>query len=122
MKRLILALCFLIPIAIAIAQSTFTFSEWVVVNSSTATPVQLTNSNLKVRSLTLIGKKAYQTTNTGPVFVTFGDSANGNQGLTIDPGMALTIRSIDVNKSFFPSNIWVDVSQANDGLVIYYEP
>ena len=122
MKRLLLALCLLVPIAIAIAQSTFTFSEWVVVNSSTATPVQLTNSNLKVRSLTLIGKKTDQTTNTTAVHITFGDSANGNQGLTIDPGMGITIRSIDTGRAFFPSNIWLDVTTANDGLVIFYEP
>lgn len=125
MKKLAIAsLCFLLflPSLIIFAQPVFTFGQFVVLNSSTATPVQLTNGNMLVRSVTILGKKGYQTTNTTSINIGFGTNADGQMGLTIDPGQGITIKAIRQDGRFALSNIWLDVTTANDGAVILWEP
>lgn len=108
-------------IALVVWGQAFTFDQCIVINTSTAVPIQLTNNNLRVRSLALIGKKDFQSTNTTAVSVGWNDPVNGHQGLTIDPGQGVTLKAIDGKSFFFPSNIWMDVSTANDGLLMIYE-
>ena len=57
------------------------------------------------------------------VNIGFGVSADTKQALTIDPGSFLTISSGPVRGGslYNMSNIWLDVSTANDGVVIFYE-
>lgn len=122
MKKLILlALLSILPIMI-IAQTRFSFAQYVIVNSSTTTPIQLTNTAMQVRSVTIIGKKGYQTTNTTAINIGVGTSTDGLMGLTVDPGLAITLKSIQPNATFSLSNIWLDVTTANDGAVVYWEP
>lgn len=119
MKKLAIPMAFLAVPFLAYA-ATLKFGQWVVVNSSAATPVQLTNSSLVVNSLTLIGKKSYQTTNTTAVYVGFS-SANGEQGISIDPGASVVIKDVTGNRTLSVSNIWLDVTTANDGVVVIYD-
>lgn len=120
MKTAIFCLLAFIVTVAAVAQATFMFGAYTVVNSSTTAPIQLTNTTLKVRSVTLLGKKGPQTTNATTVFVGF-TSGNGEQVLSIDPGSAIGMKSVDGLRSLSLSNIWFDVTTANDGLVVIYE-
>jgi len=121
MKKLIIAICLILPLAI-IAQKRFTYYQYVIINSSTTVPIQLTNNAQYARSVTVFGKNAFQTTNTGAINLGFGTSVNGLMGITVDPGSAITIKSINGQDTFALSNIWLDVSIANDGAVVYWEP
>ncbi len=121
MKKLIIALCIVLPLAI-VAQKRFTFYQYVIINSATGTPIQLTNGNQYVRSCTIFGKKAFQTTNTSAINIGVGSATDGKMGVTIDPGFAVTFRSINGQDTFALSNLWLDVSTANDGAVVYWEP
>jgi hypothetical protein len=121
MKRIIIAICLILPLAI-LAQKRFTFYQYVIINSSAAVPIQLTNGNQYVRSVTVFGKSAFQTTNTSAINLGFGTSANGLMGITVDPGDSITIKSVNGADTFALSNIWLDVITANDGAVVYWEP
>lgn len=116
-KRIALALAIVCGIATA---ADLKMGQWVVVNSSTSAPVPLTNITLSVNSVTLIGKNGYQTTNTTAVHVGFS-SANGEQGITIDPGAAIVIKDATLRRTLSVSNIWLDVTTANDGVVVIYD-
>jgi len=121
MKKIPLILLAIAIAGIAVAQSVLKFGQWVVVNSSTTTPVALTNISLNVNSITLIGKKTYQTTNTSAVYIGF-TNANGEQGVTIDPGGSAVIKdSKTPPRTISVSNIWLDVSTAGDGVIVIYD-
>ena len=98
------------------------FAEFAVVNSSTSAPAQVTNARIEARSVLLIGKKSTQTSNTTAVYISVsGQSANGAQSITIDPGAWAIINPNKSDKYVMLSNIWFDVTTANDGLIVIYE-
>ncbi len=124
MKKLVLSI-FIVAVSVAgaFAQSPAAIGQFVITNTSTTVPIQLVTSNLQFTSATFKGLKFYQQTNTTAVNLGFGNSTNGYQGLTIDPGSFLTISCGPARGGsvYNMSNIWLDVSTANDGVVIYYE-
>lgn len=120
MKTLAAALLLLAFTICAKAQSPMAYGQFITTNTSTTVPVQLVTTNLYVKSVTLIGKSFYQTTNTTAVHIGFGNSTNTRQGITIDPGSYATITA-PFQSIHNLSNIWLDVSTANDGVIVIYE-
>jgi len=102
------------------AQSPMAYGQFVTTNTSTTVPVQLVTTNLYVKSVTLIGKSFWQTTNATSVHVGFGNSTNTRQGISIDPGSYATITA-PFQSVHNLSNIWLDVTTANDGVIVIYE-
>ncbi len=121
MKRILIAICLVLPLII-IAQTRFSFYQYVVVNTSTTVPIQLTNGNQYVRSVTIFGKSGFQTTNATAINIGVSTSTDANMGITVDPGGSVVFKSIDGKSSFALSNLWLDVTTANDGAVVYWEP
>ncbi len=124
MKKLVLSI-FIVAVSVAgaFAQSPAAIGQFVITNTSTTVPIQLVTTNLQFTSMTLIGCNFHQITNTSTVFIGFGNSSNQRQGLPIGPGLSLLIAGgVARGGSLYnASNIWLDVSTANDGVIVYYE-
>lgn len=93
--------------------------QYVITNSSTTVPVRIApRAGTYATSITVIGNKDWQTTNTGTVYIG-PSSTNGQQSIAITTGQIVTL-------SFTPSQ-WVDLYDwyldpvtANDGVVVIY--
>src|SRR5688572_7414766 len=122
MKRILLPLSLFVVLACsAIAATIAVLSQSTVINTSTTAPIQVTNASIGASSVTLIGMKGPQTTNTTTVWVGYGLSVNGQQGIPVNPGQIVTLQ-LDPGAAFFSlSNIWFDVTTANDGLTVIYD-
>jgi hypothetical protein len=124
MKKLVLSI-FIVAVSVvaSFAQAPAAILQLTVTNTSTTAPIQLVTTNLLFTSVTIRGLRSAQLTNTSAVNIGFGVSADTKQALTIDPGSFLTISSGPVRGGslYNMSNIWLDVSTANDGVVIFYE-
>jgi len=128
MKKLV-SFVFIVAVIVAVgvvgttAQQPTAIAQIWVTNTSTTVPIQLVTTNLQFTSATIRGMRFNQITNTGPVHIGFGKSVNGEQGLTIDAGSWITISGGTAHGGalYNMSNIWMDVSTANDGVVIFYE-
>lgn len=121
MKKSLLALLFavcLLPIATQ-GQSVAGTGQLIITASSSGTPVQFTNAPTKVTKVTIIGKKAARTANTGTVYVG-PSSANDSQVYEIATGTIHTLSArsgtvIDL------SSWWLDVDTNGDGIIILYQ-
>lgn len=124
MKKLV-SFIFIVAVSVTglFAQAPAAILQLTVTNTSTTVPIQLVTTNLLFTSVTIRGLRSAQLTNTAAVNIGFGVSADTKQALTIDPGSFLTISSGPVRGGslYNMSNIWLDVSTANDGVVIFYE-
>lgn len=124
MKKLaFISLIVAVSVTGVFAQAPAAILQLTVTNTSTTVPIQLVTTNLLFTSVTIRGLRSAQLTNTSAVNIGFGVSTDTKQALTIDPGSFLTISSGPVRGGslYNMSNIWLDVSTANDGVVIFYE-
>ena len=124
MKKLaFISLIVAVSVTGVFAQAPAAILQLTVTNTSTTVPIQLVTTNLLFTSVTIRGLRSAQLTNTSAVNIGFGVSTDTKQALTIDPGSFLTISSGPVRGGslYNMSNIWLDVSTTNDGVVIFYE-
>lgn len=120
MKRIIFFLCILVA-CVAGAATLSVMQQFNVVNSSTSAPAQVTNSAIQATAITLIGMKAPQTSNSTTVWVSYGQDANGIQSVPVGPGFVVNL-VLDPGRAIFVlSNLWFDVTTANDGLTVIYD-
>lgn len=120
-KGLFLSFTFIVAVTVVVAATISVMQQFTTVNSNTGTPVQLTNAPIMATAVTLIGTKAPQTTNTTTVWVSYGQSANGAQAVPVAPGSVVNL-VLDPGRAFFVlSNIWMDVSTANDGVTVLFD-
>lgn len=113
-------LCIFLLFACAVlAQTMVKVGHFVKVNTATDPPVALTNSPLKVRRVTFVGRKADRTDNTGIVWV--GMVSNNNvQATKILAGESIS--PLIPDGTFMDLSQWyLDVETANDGVLIFYE-
>lgn len=90
----------------------------VTVSASTATPTVWTNANVWVRSVTILGKKAERTDNTGDVYI--GPiSTNDKQAFKIAAGAEVLLEAAP--GTLINLGEWyVDSTTAGDGVVLIY--
>ena len=121
MKLAILIAVIAAPILL-IAQTPIKFTHFVKTNSDTATPVAFTNTVIKVTVLTLIGRKADRTDNTGTVWVGMS-SDDGKQIIKVPAGetVSVNIPTSPSSRSIDLSQMYLDVETANDGVLVVYE-
>lgn len=121
MKTTTITLSLILALSVAVvAQSTFKFATFASVNSSTAAPKQFTNATLAAKSVTVMGYKSPQTSNTTTVWIGWS-SGNGAQEVPLPPGEIIVFKAVDNQKFQNLSNFWFDVTTANDGVVVIYE-
>ncbi len=94
-----------------------TFAYFVKTASSTTVPVALTNTTFKVSRITLLGYKAEQTVNVGTVYI--GNATN--DGKQVYPLLSGESVVIDTGEKQDISKIYIDVVNANDGVIVIYE-
>lgn len=127
MKKLVLSI-FIVAVSVAAiliapkasAQTPVGIGQMVVTNTSTTVPVPLSSNTLLFTTATIRGIRFHQITNTSAVNIGFNNSTNGWQGATIDPGGSIYFPARP-STVYNLANIWLDVTTANDGVVIYYE-
>lgn len=124
MKFKIVAFALLASVIVTVGAVISVMKQFTVVNSSTSAPAQFTNAPIIATGITLIGMKGPQTTNTSAVWVGYGVSGDGLQGVRVNPGeiINLTLDNLDNGRAnYVLSNLWFDVSTANDGLTVIYD-
>lgn len=121
MKMKVIAFVLLASVIVTVGAVISVMGQFSMLNSSTSAPKQLTNAAITATAVTLIGNSAPQTANAGTVYVSYGVSGNGLQAVPIASGQIVNLK-LDEGRAFFVlSNIWFDVSVANDGLTILYD-
>lgn len=121
MKMKVIAFVLLASVIVTVGAVISVMGQFSMVNASTSAPKQLTNAAIVATAVTLIGNSAPQTANAGTVYVSYGVSGNGLQAVPIASGQIVNLK-LDEGRAFFVlSNIWFDVSTANDGLTILYD-
>lgn len=96
-----------------------TARQYYVTNTSASVPVRMApRAGTYATSVTLVGNRLWQTTNTGTVYIG-PNSTNGTQAISITSGQIVTL-------SFTPAQ-WVDlyewyldVATTNDGVCVIY--
>jgi hypothetical protein len=124
MKFKIVAFALLASVIVTVGAVISVMKQFNVVNASTSTPAQFTNAPIIATGVTLIGMKGPQTTNTTTVWVSYGVSTDGQQSVPVAPGQIvnLTLDNLDNGRAnYVLSNLWFDVSTANDGLTVIYD-
>lgn len=119
-KTLLIALLVLCLFAVAvIAQTIAGTGQLIVTNSDAAVPVAWTNAPTKVTRVTIIGKKAARTANTGTVYIGTS-SANDSQVYEILTG---TVHTLNARPgAFIDLSTWyLDVATVGDGIIILYQ-
>jgi len=89
-----------------------------VLNPSTSVPVRLNGASATFRKAWVMGKKDYQTNNTGTVHI--GSlSSDGGPSYTITTG---TVVEIEAPPGFHLDfyDFWLDVATASDGVIALY--
>ena len=120
MKTIVLlALLSIISPLTPLAQTPMAVGQFVVINAASTTPAVLTNATIKAISITLIGRKANRTDNTGTVWVGF-QSADDSQPIKVAAGATVGI-SIPAGRSIVLSSLYLDVETNNDGVLVLYE-
>lgn len=119
MKRVMLILAMLAPFLALAEEQKVGSGQIVALASATGTPVQFTNGTTWVRGFTVMGKKAVRTDNVGTVY--FGPtSANDTQPVPLASG-EVAIFKAPPGTLFDLSTWYVDVTTANDGVVIIFQ-
>ena len=98
---------------------TVTARQYYITNTDAAVPVRMApRAGTYATSVTLVGNRLWQTTNTGTVYIG-PNSTNGAQAIAITTGQIVTL-------SFTPAQ-WVDlydwyldVATTNDGVCVIY--
>lgn len=121
MKVKIAALILACSVIVTVGAVIVVMGQFTKVNSDTGTPVQLTNAAIRATAVTLLGLKAPQTTNTSAVWVGYGQSADGAQPVRVNPGEIINLSLGEGRADFVLSNIWFDVTTANDGITVIYD-
>ena len=120
MKRLLLVAFIIASPFIAIwAQTIYAVGQFVTLNASTGTPVVLTNTTVKARKITFVGKKDLRTVNVGTVWVGWF-SGNDTQPIEITSGSTIGL-AIPDGAAVDLSKVYLDVANANDGVLVIYE-
>ena len=120
-KAILLPIIFIVPVIAIVAATLYVMAQFTVVNSSTSSPIQITNAPIQATAVTFIGLKAPQTSNTTTVWISYGQSANGAQTVRVNPGEIINA-TLDEGRAFFVlSNFWMDVTTANDGVTVLFD-
>lgn len=121
MKALLLSLFLVIAGTISGYSQAIGIGQFTVINSSTTTPKQLTNSVLLVQKFTVVGKSTYQGSgNSGSLWI--GTSAtDGINGYEVTSGSIHEFTPPQKGGWIDLSTIYFDVATANDGLYVIYE-
>ncbi len=117
MKTVSLILCLIGGVAVA---QSFKFASFANVNSDTAVPKQFTNTTISAKSVTVLGFKSPQTSNTTTVWIGW-QSGNGTQEVPVIPGGSAVFKAVDGQRFANISNFWYDVTTANVGVIVIYE-
>lgn len=121
MKMKVIAFVLLASVIVTVGAVISVMGQFTMLNSSTTVPKQLTNSAVVATAVTLIGNSAPQTANAGTVYVGYGISTDALQPIAVASGQIVNLRLDEGRANFVLSNIWFDVSVANDGLTILYD-
>lgn len=121
MKLKIVALFLSASVIVTVAAVIIVMGQFATLNSSTTVPAQITNAAIQATSVTLIGLKSPQTTNTSTVWVSYGQSVDGAQTVRVNPGEIINLALAEGRAFFVLSNIWFDVTTANDGITVIYD-
>lgn len=119
MKKILVWLVAITIPVLVIAQTMTSIGQWVVINSSTATPAVLTNAVIKAKRVTFVGNKATRTANTGTVYIG-QQSDNDTQPIEVQSGQTVSLL-IPENQQIDLSKLYLDVVTANDGVLVLYE-
>lgn len=121
MKSLVLTLFLAIAGVTSGYSQAIGIGQFTIINSSTTTPKQLTNSVLLVQKFTIVGKSTYQGSgNVGTLWI--GTSAtDGINGYEVTSGSIHTFEPPFKGGWIDLSTIYFDVATANDGLYVIYE-
>lgn len=117
LSLLLFAVC-LLPL-FASGQSVTGTGQLIITASASGTPVQFTNATTLVTRVTIIGKKAARTANTGTVYIG-PSSANDSQVYEIATGEVVTLNA----RNGYMINLtdwYLDVATNNDGIIILYQ-
>jgi len=106
---------------VCIAATSLPVRQVVVINSSTALPVAITNRSVSVFSVTFWGLRGDRTTNTSCVWIGVTGTNNTAQTIPVDPGQWVTVTAAPGTK-FNLTQFSLDVGTANDGVVVHYQP
>ena len=109
--------CLFLALTVAASSAFLLGGQFIVVNSSTTVPIKLTNVTFQVRQATLLGKKGPRTDNAGDIYVS-PISGDETQGFKIAPGEQAVISPPSGGANL--SEWFLDVSVANDGVIIIY--
>lgn len=121
MKMKVIAFVLLASVIVTVGAVISVMGQFTMLNSSTSAPKQLTNAAIVATAITLIGNSAPQTANAGTVYVGYGISTDALQPIAVASGQIVNLRLDEGRANFVLSNIWFDVSVANDGLTILYD-
>lgn len=117
----VIAFVLLASVIVTVGAVISVMGQFTMLNSSTSAPKQLTNAAIVATAITLIGNSAPQTANAGTVYVGYGISTDALQPIAVASGQIVNLRLDEGRANFVLSNIWFDVSVANDGLTILYD-
>lgn len=101
------------------AQTMRKLTSFVKTVAATGTPEALTNTVIKVTSVTLHGKKSRTTANTSTCYVGT-TSTNDTQLFALAAGGELVIGPLPSGEKFDLSTIYIDVGTNDDGVVVTY--
>lgn len=117
--RISLLLVWLTVATAAVAQTPIAVGQFVVVNTDSTTPAILTNGTARAINITLIGRKANRTDNTGTVWVGFL-ATNDTQPIKVTSGAIIGI-TVPAGKAIMLASLYLDVETNGDGVMVLYE-
>lgn len=118
MKHKLILITIGLLLAFVVSAYFLAVGQFTVVNSSTTTPIRFTNTTFQVREATILGRKSARVVNAGDVYI--GTlSTDDSQGFVVRPDGEVILRAeggggVDLREWY------LDVTVANDGLVIIY--
>lgn len=119
MKTILSVALLLVFAAVAAVAQTVTIGQFVTLNSSTSSPVALTNTVIRATRVTFIGKKDNRTANTGTVYIG-ATSTNDQQPIEVASGATVSL-NLPANTVIDLSKLYLDVATANDGVLVLYQ-
>ena len=97
-----------------------TFGSIIKTESATGTPEALGSGSVRGHSFTFVGMKAARTDNAGKIYIQPA-SGNDTAGIPLSPGDSITFTADSDDDYFTDAQFYIDVENAGDGVIAFYD-